>query len=144
MPRRSPHGVGRGRRSNRSQMISRSPRRHRRADPQGRDARRRLLACASKASRRGTESLVPDIWTALGERTVVVPGTAAADTVLRALAKSWPTTPPSAELARQVETALDAHPLGSVLTHMPGVGVRTGARILLDVGGASSFPPSGT
>lgn len=38
---------------------------------------------------------------------------------------------------------LDAHPLAKVLTSMPGIGVRTGARILLEVGDGSGFPTSG-
>ena len=38
---------------------------------------------------------------------------------------------------------LDAHPLSRVLTSMPGVGVRTGARILLEVGDGSAFPTPG-
>src|SRR5690606_36627468 len=41
------------------------------------------------------------------------------------------------------EEMLDAHPLSTVLTSMPGIGVRTGARILLEVGDGSSFPTSG-
>ncbi|MGO4958546.1 transposase, partial [Luteococcus sp. Sow4_B9] len=47
------------------------------------------------------------------------------------------------ELAVQVEKVVDAHPLAEVLTSMPGVGVRTAARILLDVGDASQFPTAG-
>ncbi|GLZ15934.1 hypothetical protein Acsp04_61690 [Actinomadura sp. NBRC 104425] len=38
---------------------------------------------------------------------------------------------------------LDAHPLAQVLTSMPGFGVRTAARVLLEVGDGSSFPTSG-
>lgn len=45
--------------------------------------------------------------------------------------------------AAQIEEMLDAHPLAKVLTSMPGIGVRTGARILLEVGDGSSFPTSG-
>lgn len=45
--------------------------------------------------------------------------------------------------AAQIETILDAHPLSQVLTSMPGVGVRTAARILIDVGDGSAFPTSG-
>ena len=42
---------------------------------------------------------------------MIVPGTAAADTVLRVLARSLADTlTQRAELARQVEQALDAHP----------------------------------
>jgi transposase len=47
------------------------------------------------------------------------------------------------QAAAQIEEMLDAHPLSKVLTSMPGVGVRTGARILLEVGDGSSFPTSG-
>jgi hypothetical protein len=37
---------------------------------------------------------------------------------------------------------LDAHPLSLVLISMPGVGVRTAARILLEVGDGTAFPTS--
>ena len=42
-----------------------------------------------------------------------------------------------------MEKALDAHPLAPVLTSMPGIGVRTAARILLEVGDGSTFPTAG-
>jgi len=38
---------------------------------------------------------------------------------------------------------LDDHPLSHVLISMPGVGVRTAARILLEVGDASAFKSAG-
>jgi len=38
---------------------------------------------------------------------------------------------------------LDAQPVSSVLISMPGVGVRTATRILLEVGDVSAFPTSG-
>jgi transposase len=47
------------------------------------------------------------------------------------------------QVAEQVEGMLDAHPLAGVLTSMPGIGVRTAARILLEVGDGTSFPTSG-
>ncbi len=37
----------------------------------------------------------------------------------------------------------DDHPLAKVLTSMPGVGVRTGARILLEVGDGTAFATAG-
>ena len=46
-------------------------------------------------------------------------------------------------IATEVEKVLDDHPLAEVLTSMPGVGVRTAARILVEVGDASSFPSTG-
>jgi len=106
--------------------------------------KRRLLTAARKANPRGAEDLVEAIWTALGEQSVVVPGTKAADQVLPKLAASLTDTlDQRAEIAAQVEEVLDAHPLAGVLTSMPGVGVRTAARILLEVGDGSNFPTSG-
>ena len=82
--------------------------------------------------------------TALDEQTVTVPGTRAADLVLPKLADQLAgLLAQRAEAATQVEEMLDAHPLAQVLTSMPGVGVRTGARILLEVGDASSFATPG-
>jgi transposase len=87
---------------------------------------------------------VEDLQTVLTQQTVVVPGTAAAETVLPKLAASpRDTLDQRAAIAAQVEQVLDAHPLAPVLTSMPGVGVRTAARILLEVGDASSFPTAG-
>ncbi len=102
---------------------------------------KRLTATATKANTRSGPALAAQVWAALGEQTVVVPGTAAADTVLPKLATSLADVLDQRKaIAAQVEEVLDAHPLGPVLTSMPGVGVRTAARILLDVGDGSAFP----
>jgi transposase len=106
--------------------------------------RGRLLATARKANSRGAADLVDHLLAALDEQTVVVPGTSAAETVVPRLAASLrDTLDQRAVIAAQVEQVLDAHPLAAVLTSMPGVGVRTAARILLEVGDASSFPTAG-
>jgi len=116
--------------------------------------KRRLLTVARKANPRGAEELVEAIWIALGEQTVVVPGMKAADQVLPKLAASLTDTlDQRAQIAAQVEEVLDAHLphslstgtplLAGVLTSMPGVGVRSAARILLEVGDGSTFPTSG-
>ena len=82
--------------------------------------------------------------TALTEQTVTVPGTRAAELVLPKLADQLSALlEQRAATARQLEEILDAHPLAQVLTSMPGIGVRTGARILLEVGDATSFPTPG-
>jgi transposase len=47
------------------------------------------------------------------------------------------------QVAAEIEEALDALPLSRVLTSMPGVGVRTAARILVEIGDASNFPTAG-
>jgi transposase len=109
-----------------------------------RAGRARLLRVTTKANPRGAATFTDAIMTALAEQSVTVPGTAAAETVLPRLASSLrDTLDQRAELATQIEKVLDAHPLAHVLTSMPGVGVRTAARILLDVGDASTFPTPG-
>ncbi|EFL12360.1 transposase IS116/IS110/IS902 family protein [Streptomyces sp. AA4] len=89
------------------------------------------------------DNLVAAIMAALDEQTVTVPGTTAADTVLPRLADSLKTVLQQRKaVAGQVEGILDAHPLAGVLTSMPGIGVRTSARILLEIGDASGFASS--
>lgn len=88
-----------------------------------------------------TERLVEDIFTALDEQTVVVPGTEAAALILPSLATSLQAVLDQRKLmAGRIEKLLEAHPLSPVLISMPGVGIRTGARILIEVGDGSSFP----
>ncbi|MDR6325592.1 transposase [Actinoplanes couchii] len=96
-----------------------------------------------KAPRMG-ERLIEQILTALAEQTVTVPGTTAAETILPKLADSLrEVLRQRDELAVEVERMLDAHPLAEVLTSMPGIGVRTAARILLEVGDGTAFATSG-
>ncbi len=80
----------------------------------------------------------------LDEQTVVVPGTEAAALIVPSLARSLVSVLDQRKLlAARVEELLDAHPLAQVLTSMPGIGVRTAARILIDVGDGSSFATAG-
>lgn len=46
-------------------------------------------------------------------------------------------------LATRIEDLLEAHPLSQVLTSMPGIGIKTTARILIDVGDGTAFPTAG-
>ncbi|WP_156517445.1 transposase, partial [Rhodococcus sp. LB1] len=96
---------------------------------------------AVKHAPRMGARLATDILAALDEQAVVVPGTAAAETVLPKLADSLKETLLQRKaVAADVERALDDHPLSPVLTSMPGIGVRTAARILIEVGDGSAFP----
>ncbi|TKG58125.1 IS110 family RNA-guided transposase [Prauserella endophytica] len=105
--------------------------------------RRKLSAIATKHAPRMGAKLVESILAALDEQTVTVPGTAAADTVLPRLADSLKAVlAQRKQVATEVEEILDAHPLAGVLTSMPGIGVRTAARILLEIGDASAFKSS--
>ncbi len=84
-----------------------------------------------------------EIMTALGEQTVVVTGTDAAALVLPRLAEQLQALRRQRdEIAIEVEKIVDAHPLQPVLTSMPGVGVRTAARLLTEVT-TKSFPTAG-
>jgi transposase len=75
-----------------------------------------------------------EIVQALSEQTVVVLGTHAAAIVLPRLAKQLAALRQQRdEVAQEVERLVLAHPLHPVLTSMPGVGVRTAARLLIDV-----------
>jgi transposase len=106
--------------------------------------RRRLGTVARKLAPRMGEQLVADIQVALEAQTVTVPGTTAAEAVLPRLATSLRSVlDQRKQVAAEVERMLDAHPLAQVLTSMPGFGVRTAARVLLEVGDGSSFPTSG-
>jgi transposase len=74
------------------------------------------------------------ILQALSEQTVVVSGTQAASIVLPRLAQQLAALRKQREeVAKEVERLVLAHPLHPVLTSMPGVGVRTAARLLVDV-----------
>ena len=106
--------------------------------------RRRLATLTRTRAPRSHEQIVDAVMTALAEQTVTVPGTRAAELVLPKLADQLSALlEQRAATARQLEEILDAHPLAQVLTSMPGIGVRTAARILLEVGDATSFPTPG-
>jgi transposase len=102
--------------------------------------RRRVSTAAVKHAPRMGTRLAEDIFTALAEQTVLVPGSTAAENVLPRLAESLKTILRQRhELAAEVERMLDSHPLSQILTSMPGIGVRTAARILLEIGDGSAF-----
>ena len=98
--------------------------------------RSRLLKRAPRIGARLTE----EIFAALAAQTVVVTGTNAAAVVLPRLAAQLASL--RAEVAEKVEELVAAHPLSKVLTTMPGVGVRTCARLLTEVVG-KDFPTAG-
>ena len=104
----------------------------------GKDAVAELLR--GRAPRMAAR-LTDEIFAALDEQSVTVPGTEAAAVILPSLATSLTTVlTQRARLHGEIEALLEAHPLARVLTSMPGIGVRTGARILAEIGDASSFP----
>ncbi len=103
--------------------------------------RRRLVTLLRPKAPRMAEWLVEEIFAALGEQTVTVPGTDAAALIVPSLAGSLTAVLDQRKLlAGRIEELLEAHPLSKVLASMPDIGVRTGARILIEVGDGSTFP----
>ncbi len=103
--------------------------------------RRKLIEAIRPRAPRMATRLVDDIFTALDEQTVVVPGTNTLDLIVPSLAKSLAAVHEQRRaLEAQIEALLEAHPLSQVLTSMPGIGVRTAAVLLTTVGDGSSFP----
>ncbi|MFE6417438.1 IS110 family transposase [Streptomyces rochei] len=97
-----------------------------------------------KAGRRRLVTLLRPKAPRLDEQTVTVPGTEVAALIVPSLAASITSVLDQRKLlARRIEELLEDHPLSKVLTSMPGVGVRTGARILIEVGDGSTFPTAG-
>ncbi|MET8809459.1 IS110 family transposase [Streptomyces sp. NPDC004546] len=106
--------------------------------------RRRLVTLLRPKAPRMAERLVANIFDALDEQTVVVPGTEASALIVPSLAASLSAVLDQRKvLAARIEELLEAHPLSQVLTSMPGIGVRTAARILIDVGDGSGFATAG-
>jgi transposase len=103
--------------------------------------RRKLTEAVRPKAPRMAQRLVDDIFDALDEQTVVVPGTGTLDVIVPSLAKSLTAVHEQRRaLEAQIEALLEAHPLSQVLTSMPGIGVRTAAVLLTTVGDGSSFP----
>ncbi|MYR58423.1 IS110 family transposase [Streptomyces sp. SID625] len=103
--------------------------------------RRKLVEVVRPKAPRRAQRLIDDIFTALDEQTVVVPGTGTLDVIVPSLAKSLATVHEQRRaLEARIEALLEAHPLSQVLTSMPGIGVRTAAVLLTTIGDGSSFP----
>ncbi|MEU1057020.1 IS110 family transposase [Streptomyces sp. NPDC005876] len=103
--------------------------------------RRRLVEAVRPRAPRMATRLIDDVFDALDEQTVVVPGTGTLDIVIPSLARSLGTVHEQRRATEtQISALLDAHPLSKVLTSMPGIAVRTAATLLVTVGDGTSFP----
>jgi transposase len=90
--------------------------------------RRRLVELIRPKAPRMATRLIDDVFDALDEQTVVVPGTGTLDIVIPSLAASLAAVHTQRRaMEAQINALLEAHPLSPVLTSMPGVGVRTAA-----------------
>jgi transposase len=100
----------------------------------------RIRTLVSKRSLRLAQSITERIWTALGEQTVAVPAEATLGRVIAEVAVELGRIRERRDkLAADIEEVFLAHPLGAVLVSLPGIGPRTGARILAEIGDGSGF-----
>ena len=107
--------------------------------------RRRLVTLIRPKAPRTAERLIEDIFTALDEQTVVVPGTDAAALIVPSLAGSLQSVLDQRKLlAAESRGTFGGPPSFPVLIPIPGIEIRTAARILIDVGdgGSTTSPPS--
>ncbi|EQD77277.1 transposase IS116/IS110/IS902 family protein, partial [mine drainage metagenome] len=96
--------------------------------------RQRWATRLKKLAPRLAERLAEDIHQALSAQQVVVPGTEVAGLVVPRLVQQLSTLRTQREaLTREVEVRVHAHPLCPVLMSLPGVGIRTAARLLTEV-----------
>ena len=80
------------------------------------------------------------ITAALAAQDVTVPAEAATGRVIAELAADLDRVCGRRDaLATEIEEAFLAHPFGELLASMPGIGPRTGARILAEIGDGSAF-----
>lgn len=106
--------------------------------------KRRLLRIVQPRAPRMGERLVDELVAALAAQTVEVPAEATIGRVIRDLAIELTRLAAAREqLARDIEAVFARHPHAPVLLSIPGIGARTGARILTEVGDVTRFPTAG-
>ncbi len=89
-----------------------------------------------KKAPRLAPKLADEIFQVLDEQTVVVAGAASASQIISSLATQLELILAQRKIAeQQILDVVEAHPLSAVIRSMPGVGVRTSARILTEVVG---------
>ncbi|MDQ0096300.1 transposase [Paeniglutamicibacter psychrophenolicus] len=102
----------------------------------------RIGALLRKHAPRAWKGWARDVTAALAAQSVVVSGTEGAGIVLPELARSLAHTRASrAAVLARVEELVKDHPLHVLLKTMPGVGIRTQARILTEVSGKDFATP---
>ncbi len=100
----------------------------------------RIVKTLKARSPRLAAKAAAEIHTALAAQTVTVPAEATIGRVVAELAAELDRVFARRDkLAGEIEEAFLAHPLGRVLRTLPGVGPRTGSRILAEIGDGSRF-----
>ena len=106
--------------------------------------RKRVLRLIQPRAPRMAGRLVDDLFAALETQTVTVPAERTIGRVIADLARDLTRIQTSRDqLAREIEETFRRHPLAPVLLSIPGIGARTGARILTEIGDIQRFPTPG-
>lgn len=106
--------------------------------------RRRLAPLAKRHAPRMGARLVSDIHTALAAQTITVPAEETTGRVIRELAEELDRLAVRRHrLFAEIEETFTSHPQAPVLMSIPGIGARTGARILTEIGDIDRFPTAG-
>ncbi len=106
--------------------------------------KRRLLRLVQPRAPRMGERLVDELFVALDAQTVTVPAEETIGRVIRDLATELSRLADARErVATEIEAVFVRHPQAPVLLSIPGIGARTGARILTEIGDVTRFPTAG-
>ncbi|MFM9615677.1 IS110 family RNA-guided transposase [Streptomyces niveiscabiei] len=93
---------------------------------------------------RKARHLAAEIFTALDAQTVIVPGTETCAVVIPGLAAQLAAAHTQRRrLEKEIAALLEALPLFHLLTSLPGMGVRTGAAVIVAIGDGRTFATAG-
>lgn len=102
--------------------------------------RARITAAIKKRSPRVAVKVTDTVLAALDAQSVTMPAEAALGRVIAELASELDRLHNRRDrLAAEIEEVFLAHPFGQVLVSLPGIGPRTGARILAEIGDGTRF-----
>ena len=102
--------------------------------------RARIVRTVKTRSPRVAEKVADTVMAALSAQSVAVPAEATIGRVIVELAGELDRVCARRErLAGEIEEVFVAHPFGCLLQSLPGIGPRTGARILAEIGDGSRF-----
>lgn len=102
--------------------------------------RARIKAKVKRRSPRIADRIADAVAAALGAQTLTLPAERALGRVIGELAVELDRVHARRDaLVGEIEEAFLAHPFGRLLVTMPGIGPRTGARILAEIGDGSRF-----
>lgn len=100
----------------------------------------KIRAAIARRSPRLAGKLAEAVTKALAAQSVTVPAEAAAGRVIAELARELDRLHQRRDaLEGEIEAVFLAHPFGEILASLPGIGPRTGARILAEIGDGSGF-----